>query len=224
MSQVNERFFLDILPVSPFVMNCGVLGCQETKKAAIIDPGAEEQRILHVAERAGFEITHILLTHGHIDHVAATGAVKKATGAPIHLHRDDRELYEHVSQQARAFGMNADVTMPPVDVFVGEGDTVQVGALTLEVRHAPGHSPGSVCFYLAGDPGLVFAGDVLFAGSIGRTDLWGGSYEVLMRSIGERLMTMPDDTQVYSGHGPMTTIGAERTRNPFSGDFATPTT
>ncbi len=220
MNDLSQRIVLEVLPVSPFTMNCAVLGCRATGKAAVIDPGDEAPRILRVLERAGLEVTHILLTHGHIDHVAATGPLRAATGAPVHLHRQDQPLYENVARQAQAFGMDARLEMPPVDVFVEEGDTVQVGGLKLTVLHAPGHSPGSVCYHLDGSPGLVFCGDVLFAGSIGRTDLWGGSYETLMDSIGRKLMTLPDDTRVLSGHGPETSVGAERATNPFRRDFA----
>ncbi len=222
MNDKVNKAIVEVLPVSPFVMNCIVLGCRASGKAAVIDPGDESQRIVRAVELAGLEVTHILLTHAHIDHVGSAGEVKEATGAPVYLHREDLPLYGHVAQQARAFGMNADMTMPDIDVFVNDGDSVQVGELHLRVLHAPGHSPGSICFYLKGEqgsPGMVFSGDVLFAGSIGRTDLWGGSYETLMRSIGEKLMTLPDDTVVYSGHGPSTTVGKERANNPFSRDF-----
>lgn len=219
---LDDRVFIETLPVSPFLMNCVVLGCRLTGRAAIIDPGDEPQRILAAVAKAGLQVSHILLTHGHLDHIGATGEMKGATDAPIHLHRDDLPLYQQVGAQARAFGLGFRDAPPPPDVFVQDGDLVQVGSLKLRVRHAPGHSPGSVCYVVEGvNPGVVVCGDVLFAGSIGRTDLWGGSYQTLMESIGRKLMTLPDSTIVYSGHGPTTTIGDERHSNPFRGDFAT---
>jgi glyoxylase-like metal-dependent hydrolase (beta-lactamase superfamily II) len=218
---MDDRVFLTALPVSPFLMNCAVLGCRVTGRAAIIDPGDEAERVLAVAREAELQVSHVLLTHAHIDHVAAVGSVKAATDAPIHLHREDLPLYQQVGAQARAFGLGFHETLPTPDVFVQEGDLLQVGALKLRVRHTPGHSPGSVCYVVEGlTPGIVFCGDVLFAGSIGRTDLWGGSFQTLMESIGHKLMTLPDATIVHSGHGPATTIGEERQTNPFRGDFA----
>jgi len=218
---MDDRIFLTALPVSPFLMNCIVLGCRVTGRAALIDPGDEAERVLEVARKAELQVSHVLLTHGHIDHVGAVGAVKAATDAPVHLHRDDLPLYQQVGAQARAFGMSFLEALPTPDVFVQDGDLLQVGALTIRVRHTPGHSPGSVCYLVEGlTPGVLVCGDVLFAGSIGRTDLWGGSYQTLMDSIGRKLMTLPDSTVVYSGHGPTTTIGEERQTNPFRGDFS----
>ncbi len=219
---------IETITVSPFSENCMIVACGATRKAAVVDPGDEAPRILARVRQLGLEVSRILLTHGHIDHIAATGEIKAETGAPIHLHRGDLALYEKMSEQARAFGLPVEERLPEVDVFVDEGSVVEVGDLSLEVIFTPGHSPGSVCYLHRGDEnardefsrdGFVFSGDVLFAGSIGRTDLWGGSYATLMNSIGRKLMALPETTRIYSGHGPMTTVGRERLSNPFSRDF-----
>lgn len=216
---MNDKLFIDTFPVSPFMMNAVVLGCRVSGNAAIIDPGDEPERLLGVVESEGLEVSHILLTHGHVDHVAAVREVHEATGAPIHLHAADLPLYERVADQARAFGLRFDTELPPVDHELSDGEVIEIGELKVEVRHAPGHSPGSVCFVVSGAPGVVVSGDVLFAGSIGRTDLWGGSYQQLMTSIRTKLMPLDDATLVYSGHGPISTIGDERQTNPFRHDF-----
>lgn len=217
---MDDRVYIDVMPVSPFLMNCVVLGCQVTHRAAIIDPGDEAPRLLDAVSRAGFQVSHILVTHAHVDHIGAVGRVKAATDAPIHMHRDDLPIYQQAGAQARAFGLGEAIDLPPPDVFVRDGDVVQVGAIPIRVRHTPGHSPGSVTYVIEGvTPNVAICGDVLFAGSIGRTDLWGGSYQTLMESIGRQLMTLPDVTLVHPGHGPVTTIGDERRTNPFRGDF-----
>lgn len=216
---MDDRVFVETVVVSGFYMNALVLGCRRTRQAAIIDPGDAPERLLAVAAREGLTVTHILLTHGHIDHVAAVGEVQAATGAPIHLHPDDRPLYDRVADQARAFGLPFTQRMPPIDVALADGDTLTIGELAVRVLHTPGHSPGSVCFHVGLGHGLVVAGDVLFAGSIGRTDLWGGSFPALLRSIETKLFPLGDETAVHSGHGPVTTIGEERRTNPFLRDI-----
>jgi len=153
----------------------------------------------------------IWLTHAHIDHVLGVPRLKADTGAPVYLHPGDRVLYDHVPEQASAFGMRA-AALPPPDRALAHGDRLRVGALEFHVRHAPGHSPGSVVFE---GHGMAFAGDVLFQGSIGRTDLPGGDFETLLKSIERELLTLPDSTIVYCGHGPETTVGRERRANPF---------
>lgn len=200
--------------VSPFMTNCYFVGCEKTKKGAIIDPGDEGERI-HVLYD-GYTITHILLTHGHIDHVAAAPDMKEKTGAPVYLHRSDNPLLANLQQQALMFGMGVVKRVTP-DHALQEGEELKVGEIALRVLYTPGHSLGSVSFH---SPGGVFSGDALFAGSIGRTDLPGGSYETLIQSIKEKLFPLGDETVVYSGHGPKTTIGEERLYNPFlSGRF-----
>jgi glyoxylase-like metal-dependent hydrolase (beta-lactamase superfamily II) len=204
---------LRVIPIlnGQFAENCYLLAEPGSAEAVIVDPGEEPDRFLATARREALAIREIWLTHAHIDHVTGVGAIQAATGAPIFLHPADRPLYDNLSQQAAMFGLRVDPAPPP-DRALAHGGTVQLGATTFQVRHTPGHSPGSVCFVA---PGLVIAGDVLFQGSIGRTDLPGGSFERLIQSITEELLVLDDETVVYPGHGPATTIGEERRTNPF---------
>ena len=200
------------LAVGALATNCYIVGCEKTKQAAVIDPGDEADRILAAVRAAGLKVTHVLLTHAHFDHIGAADEVVKASGAPLALHPDDLPLL-----QAGGGALFFDIQPPPIPAAVtslAAGQAIGVGELTLRVLHTPGHSPGHVTFYAPAE-GALFDGDVLFAGGIGRTDMPGGSFEVLMRSIGEQLMTLPDDTVVYPGHGPATTIGRERRSNPW---------
>ncbi len=200
------------IAVGALATNCYIIGCEKTKQAAVIDPGDEAGRILDAVREAGLKVTRVLLTHAHFDHIGAADEVVKASGAPLALHPDDLPLL-----QAGGGALFFDFQPPPIPdtvVSLATGQEIAVGELTLRVLHTPGHSPGHVTFY---DPaeGALFDGDVLFADGIGRTDLPGGSFEVLLRSIGEQLMTLPDETVVYPGHGPATTIGHERRSNPW---------
>ncbi len=208
---------LEVFPVGPIQANCVVLGDEDAGKLAVIDPGGDGDAILHRVAASGLRATMILHTHAHLDHAAATAEVKRGLGDEVRvgLHRDELELYRRLAEQGRMFGL--DVESPPEpDLWLEHGQRLAVGTLELEVRHTPGHSPGGVVFVVHGAPKpLVIAGDVLFAGSIGRTDLWGGSFELLASSIREQLYTLPDETRVVCGHGPDTTIGRERTTNPF---------
>lgn len=199
------------IPNGQFVQNCYLVLDEATRECAVIDPGEGAGLILHKLGELEARPTAIWLTHGHLDHVLGVPRLTAETGAPVWLHPADRPLYDRVPEQAAWFGLQAD-PLPPPDRAYGAGDTVRVGAIELAVRHTPGHSPGSVC--LVG-PGVVFGGDVLFAGSIGRTDLPGGDYDMLIKSIERELLVLPDDTIVYSGHGPETTVGHERRSNPF---------
>jgi len=203
---------IEPLIVSPFQANCYLIGCEETRQGAVIDPGDEAPRILRAIERLGLDIRHVLLTHAHIDHIGAAAEVARVTGAPLALHRSDLPLLKAGGGGA-LFGLPTPPYKEP-DMWLEEGDEIGVGNYTLRVLFTPGHSPGHVTFY-APQAGVLFDGDVLFAGSIGRTDLPGGSFETLMASIAHKLMTLPDETVVYSGHGPATTIGRERVSNPF---------
>jgi hydroxyacylglutathione hydrolase len=198
------------IPNGQFGENC-YLVVDEAHVCAIIDPGEDAGLIARTLAALHVTPVAIWLTHAHLDHVMGVARLKRETGAPVYLHPADRELYDHVVQQGLAFGIPVDPPPPPDQPFA-HGAAVHVGALTFTVRHAPGHSPGSVC--LVGD-GVVFTGDVLFAGSIGRTDLPGGDFDTLIRSIERELLVLPDSTIVYSGHGPETTIGQERRANPF---------
>jgi glyoxylase-like metal-dependent hydrolase (beta-lactamase superfamily II) len=199
------------IPNGAFLENCYVVIDEAVRQCVIVDPGEDAGLILRQVAAAGARPVAVWLTHAHLDHVLGVGRVAAETGAPVFLHPADRALYDHVPQQAEAFGLRAE-GVPPPDRAFAHGDEVRVGGLTFSVRHTPGHSPGSVC--LVG-PGVVFAGDVLFQGSIGRTDLPGGDLDALLASIERELLVLPDSTIVYSGHGPQTTIGAERRGNPF---------
>jgi hydroxyacylglutathione hydrolase len=199
------------IPNGRFVENCYLVIDDATRDCAIIDPGEEAGLILRRVKAEGVRPVAIWLTHAHLDHVLGVPELKRKTGAPVSLHPGDRLLYDHVADQAVAWGMRAD-PLPPPDRTLEPGATLSVGGLAFEVRYTPGHSPGGVS--LVGH-GVVFTGDALFQGSIGRTDLPGGEGETLIRAIERELLTLPDDTIVYSGHGPETTIGHERRHNPF---------
>lgn len=203
--------------VAPFLKNGFVVACDRTRDAVIIDPGDEVDDLLAIVREGQLSVRHILITHGHMDHVAGVTAARQATGAPVALHPDDLFLYQAATEQGRIFGYEVDQPAPP-DVFLDAGGRITFGSLEATVLHTPGHSPGGVCFFIGpagGAPVELFAGDTLFAGSIGRTDLPKGDYKTLMTSIREVLMTLPDDVNVYAGHGPATTIGEERRNNPF---------
>ena len=200
------------LPVGPIQANCYIVGCEETKEGVVIDPGDEPDRILAEVEAAGLTIKYILNTHAHFDHILANGDLVEATGAPVALHPLDLPLWQQ-GGGAAFFGLDVP-SVPDPDLELAAGDEINFGVHTLKVLFTPGHSPGHVSFYDA-DSGIIFDGDVLFAGGIGRTDLPGGSYETLMASINEKLMVLPDETVVCSGHGPTTTIGQERASNPW---------
>jgi glyoxylase-like metal-dependent hydrolase (beta-lactamase superfamily II) len=201
------------IPNGAFLENCYLVIDEAARQCVIVDPGEDAGLILGQVAATDARPVAVWLTHAHLDHVLGVGRVAAETGAPVFLHPDDRALYDHVPQQAEAFGLRAaGVPPPPPDRAFAHGDEVRVGMLRFSVRHTPGHSPGSVC--LVGQ-GVVFAGDVLFQGSIGRTDLPGGDVDALLGSIERELLVLPDSTIVYSGHGPQTTIGAERRGNPF---------
>jgi len=199
------------LPNGVFAENCYLVADPDTREAVVIDPGEEAPRFIEGLTRRGWTPSAIWLTHAHIDHVLGVGAVKRAWDVPILLHPDDRPFYDNVPRQAAMFGITAEQP-PPVDAPLAEGQALAVGAFTFDVVHTPGHSPGSVSFI---GHGLAFSGDVLFAGSIGRTDFLGGDMPTLERSIRTRLYRLPDETRVLSGHGPETTIGVEKRSNPF---------
>jgi glyoxylase-like metal-dependent hydrolase (beta-lactamase superfamily II) len=204
--------FVKQLPVGAIGTNCYLVGCEATKEGIIIDPGDEAERILAEVEAAGLTIKYILNTHAHFDHILANGPVVQATGAPLALHPLDLPLLRHKGG-AELFGLDAPFSPEP-DIALAEGDALSFGTHTFQVLFTPGHTPGHVSFYEA-NAGIIFDGDVLFAGGIGRTDLPGGDYETLLNSINEKLMVLPDETIVCSGHGPVTTIGHERSSNPW---------
>ncbi len=208
---------LEIRDAPPFHKNGYVLACEETREGVLIDPGDEVDQLLRVVADRQLVIRWILLTHAHVDHVSGTARAKEATRAPVCLHRADLVTYEHAVQQGAFFGLDIEPP-PPVDVFYDLSAPIEFGTLSARVLHTPGHTPGGVCVLVgpAGAPGTdLFAGDTLFAGSIGRTDLPGGDYDTLIGSIREVLLALPDDLAVHPGHGPATTIGRERRTNPF---------
>jgi hydroxyacylglutathione hydrolase len=203
-----------IIPVTPFQQNCTLLWCQETMRAAVIDPGGDLDRIRQVIEQAGVTVEKILLTHGHIDHAGGAAELKEDLAVPVEgPHEADRFLLEHLAEQGRAYGFPGVRNVTP-DRWLNEGDRVSVGGLTFDVLHCPGHSPGSVVFVQA-EERFAIMGDVLFQGSVGRTDLPGGSHDTLIRSIMEKVLPLGDDVTFICGHGPASTIGQERQTNPF---------
>jgi glyoxylase-like metal-dependent hydrolase (beta-lactamase superfamily II) len=203
--------------VAPFHKNGYVVACGRTRHAVLIDPGDEIDALLRIVETERLAVASILLTHAHVDHVSGVARAKRATGARIGVHRDDEFLYKAAVEQGRMFGYALEPPPPPDFDLAGSGPVV-FGDLEAHVHHTPGHSPGGVCLRVEG-PGTtgmhLFVGDTLFAGSIGRTDLPGGDYDTLMRSIRSVLFAFDDEAIVHSGHGPDTTIGRERATNPF---------
>jgi glyoxylase-like metal-dependent hydrolase (beta-lactamase superfamily II) len=211
------RVILEQAAVGPFFKNGFVVGCEETSEAVLIDPGDEVDALLDAIARRKLAVQQILLTHAHLDHITGVGRAKAALGVPVWLHQDDNFLYERVLQQGLMFGIKVE-RQPPVDRFYEPGATLAFGSYRVRVLHTPGHCPGGVCLAIARDgeaQPTLFVGDTLFAGSIGRTDLPGGDMETLLRSIRDVLFAFPDDTVVWPGHGPQTTIGQERRTNPF---------
>ncbi len=200
--------------VGPLQCNCVVIGDERTRQAIVIDPGDEVARITDILERQALNVCAIVATHAHIDHVGALAALKQLSGAPAMIHEADVPLYEGMAEQAAWLGVPTPDTTA-LDRFLSNDQRLAVGATSLEVVHTPGHSPGSVCFLVDERIPVVLSGDTLFAGSIGRTDLWGGSFDEIMTSIRTQLMRLPDEAIVIPGHGPRTTIGAERATNPF---------
>ena len=203
-----------IVPVTPFQQNCTLLWCEATKRAVVIDPGGDLPEVERAITRAGVSVDKIWLTHGHVDHVAGASDLKTNLKVSIEgPHKDDLFLLQHVAETGRSYGMwNASNVTP--DRWLEEGDQVQIGELTFNVLHCPGHSPGSIVYFNPVQR-LAIVGDVLFAGSIGRTDLPGGDYEQLIESIKDKLLPLGDDVAIISGHGPTSTIGHERATSPF---------
>jgi hydroxyacylglutathione hydrolase len=204
---------LEMLTVGPFQENCYIIGDEASGVGAIVDPGDEAARIAMAVERTCLEIGSIIVTHAHIDHVGAVAALVDEYSCPALMHAEAEPMLNQLPTQAMMMGLRFG-KVPTVDSFVEDEEILEVGDLGLRSLYTPGHAPGHLAFYVE-DEGLVLSGDALFAGSVGRVDLPGGSVEVLMQSIEERLLTLPDETIVYPGHGPQTTIANERTSNPF---------
>jgi hydroxyacylglutathione hydrolase len=220
----------EVIPVGLLQCNCSILGDPETHEAVVIDPGDEVNRILDILQKRQLKVRTIISTHTHIDHVGGLALLHRATGAPVLIHEGDFELYRHLDMQAQWLGIPTPEMMR-IQEFVKEGDAVSWGRFAAHVLHTPGHTPGSICLVVdsacagsevapraprnAASASRLIAGDTLFQGSIGRTDLWGGSYPEIINSIREKLIVLPEDIVVYPGHGQTTTIGAEREHNPF---------
>ena len=213
---------LESAAVGPFFKNGYVAGCRRTLQAVFIDPGDEVEQLLAFITAEQLQVTCILLTHAHVDHVSGVAEAKRTLNVPIYLHRDDSVLYQNAVRTGMMFGLTVEEP-PPVDrYYEGEGPIV-FGDYSVRVVHTPGHCPGGVCLAVskagASAAPALFVGDTLFAGSIGRTDLPGGDYDTLLQAITGKLFAFPDESVVYSGHGPETTIGREKATNPFVLDY-----
>jgi glyoxylase-like metal-dependent hydrolase (beta-lactamase superfamily II) len=209
------------MALGPIQANCYILGCEKTRQAVVIDPGDDPDRILTRLAGDQLKVVHIINTHGHFDHVGANKRLKAVTGADILIHKADAPMLPQLSRAAASWGLSAEDS-PTADRLLEDGDTITFGAHSLTVLHTPGHTPGGICLYTeypnAGDvKKAVFVGDTLFAGSIGRTDFPGGSYDTLIDSIRTQLFALADDVEVYPGHMASTTIGVEKRTNPFCG-------
>ncbi|HSK44761.1 MAG TPA: MBL fold metallo-hydrolase [Candidatus Binatia bacterium] len=202
-----------IFPVGPLQCNCSVIGDEKTREAMVIDPGDQIEGILEILRQEKLTLKQIVITHAHIDHVGGAMKLKAATGAPILMNQNDHALLKMLDMQAAWVGMK-----PPgdvqVDEAIGQGHVLKIGEISSNVIHTPGHTEGSICLYFPAEKKLI-AGDTLFAGSIGRTDLPGGSMDKIMRSLHTQVLALPNETEVVPGHGPVTTIGEERETNPF---------
>ena len=227
----TDELIHEILPVGMLQCNCHILGDPHTREAIVIDPGDDSARILSVIEQHHLRVVAILITHTHIDHVVGLHRVHEATNAPVYVHEDDLELYRNLDTQAAWLGWKTPDSVQ-INQLMREGDVIRWGGYQAQILHTPGHTPGSICIYVPAQtsdspprgrstpsiqrgPGRLFAGDTLFAGSIGRTDLWGGSFAGIIRSLKGKLLELPDDTVVFPGHGESTSIGRERVTNPF---------
>lgn len=212
---------ITVIPVTAFQQNCSLLWCEETKQGVVVDPGGDLEQILEAVDELGIRLVKILLTHAHVDHAGGTAQLAKRLKLPIEgPHREDQFWIDALPKQSEMFGLPPTATFTP-DRWLDDGDTVGFGQQTLEVLHCPGHTPGHVVFFHRRDR-IAIVGDVLFKGSIGRTDFPRGNYDTLVHSIRERLFPLGDDVVFIPGHGPLSTFGAERRSNPFVGDEARP--
>jgi hydroxyacylglutathione hydrolase len=203
----------EILRVGPLQCNCSVIGDETSHEAMVIDPGDDVQEVLDLIRKHNLQVKQIVITHAHIDHVGGAMKLRTATGAPILLNQNDYALLKMLDAQAAWIGMPSPGKVD-IDRSVTTGESVSAGSLTADILHTPGHTEGSICLYFAADKKLI-AGDTLFAGSIGRTDLPGGSMQKILHSLHDTVLALPDETLVVPGHGPLTTIGEERETNPF---------
>jgi glyoxylase-like metal-dependent hydrolase (beta-lactamase superfamily II) len=211
----SNSLLVATFPVGQLQCNCSIIADPVTKEAAVIDPGGDADKIVELLKEHGLTAKYLLHTHAHFDHILATRAVKEKTGAKICLHKGDEWLYNNLLMQGAFVGaLFKDKTLP-VDHFYSDGEEIQLGNIKTTAIHTPGHTPGSTCFSVADKESILFAGDTLFQHSIGRTDLWGGSMDEILKSIKQKLFELDDSTEVIAGHGPNTTIWEERKYNPF---------
>jgi len=203
----------EILPVGPLQCNCSIIADESSRKAMVIDPGDDIADVLAILEKHDLRVEQIVITHAHIDHVGGAMKLRVATGAPLLLNQNDYRLLKMLDLQAAWLGMESPGKVD-VDRNISDADTIEAGPLLANVIHTPGHTEGSICLYFPSEKKLI-AGDTLFAGSIGRTDLPGGSFDKIIRSLHGKVLSLPDETVVVPGHGPITTIGEERASNPF---------
>ncbi len=206
---------IEVIPVGMFMSNCIIASCSETSEGIIVDAGDEAEIIIAEVRRLGVKVKAALSTHAHVDHVSALAEVVEEFGVPAYMHKDDLRIYEHVAQSAMMYGLEPPETCK-ISRFLEDGEKVRMGKVTARILHSPGHSPGGICiFFPDEDPPRVLSGDVLFKGSIGRTDLPGGNFDTLMATLKKVFLPMSDDTVVYPGHGPETTVRQEKIMNPF---------
>lgn len=213
MTRYNGAMIHEIFPVGPLQCNCSIVGDENTRQALVIDPGDDLEDILDVIRKHNLQVKQIVITHAHIDHVGGAMKLRAATGAPILLNQNDYALLKMLDVQAAWIGMPSPGKVE-IDGSVTIGETVAAGSHVANILHTPGHTEGSICLYFPAEQKLI-AGDTLFAGSIGRTDLPGGSMQKILRSLHHTVLALPDETIVIPGHGPLTTIGRERESNPF---------
>jgi hydroxyacylglutathione hydrolase len=219
----SNNIVVATFPVGALQCNCSIIACKETGDAIVVDPGGDAEEIVEFAKQNGWNIKYLIHTHAHFDHILGARQVKEKTGAKIALHKEDNWLYENVAMQGSYVGLNLKADPPlPADHFLEDEEELHVGNIKAKVIHTPGHTPGSLCFNVEhsndkNEAGVLFAGDTLFHGSIGRTDLWGGSMDEILKSIKNRLLTLDETTQVICGHGPDTSIWTEKRHNPFVG-------
>ena len=206
----------EVLAVGPLQCNCSILGDEASREAIVVDPGGDISRIMAVLEKHGLAVRQILITHAHIDHIAGAARLKRLTGAPVLYNQNDLPLVKIMDEQAGWLGIPTPEVAAPDDTL-DDGKLISITGLSGSILHTPGHTEGSVCLYLPRES-LLIAGDTLFAGSIGRTDLPGGNFHKILRSIRERILSLPDEVTVLPGHGPRTNIGTERGENPFLQD------